>query len=62
MAEEGEESSGCPTAPQSQSPHFLQDVIFHGKFEVSVKTGSLKEPVGEIENEILAFSLQMMLH
>ncbi|XP_059916731.1 anoctamin-1-like isoform X2 [Gadus macrocephalus] len=34
MAEEGEESSGCSTAPQPQSPHFLQDVVFHGKFKL----------------------------
>ncbi|CAL8263298.1 unnamed protein product [Merluccius merluccius] len=34
MAEEGKETSGCPPASPPQSTHFLQDVIFHGKFKL----------------------------
>ncbi|XP_078139419.1 anoctamin-1 [Centroberyx gerrardi] len=36
MAEEGEESPGFPPASSSdrQPPHFLRDVIFHGKFKL----------------------------
>ncbi|KAK0153410.1 Anoctamin-1 [Merluccius polli] len=48
MAEEGKETSGCPPASPPQSTHFLQDVIFHGKFKVSVNTATEDpDPGGE---------------
>lgn len=36
-AEVGVEPSP-PSEPEQQAPHFLQDVIFHGKFKVSFFT------------------------
>lgn len=40
MTEEAEVGvDPSPTSePEQQAPHFLQDVIFHGKFKVSLPT------------------------
>lgn len=48
MAEEAEVEveTSSTSRPEQQAPHFLQDVIFHGKFKVSV---SMRDKLSEEE-------------